>query len=81
MTDDNGLSAPGSKKGKLQRVILKMLRAREHQPDGLPTNTRFIYYELVRKPASFPSHARRARLADAPIRIRARQCSGCATRG
>jgi len=47
MTDDNDLSASGSKKGKLQRVILKMLRAREHQPDGLPTNTRFIYYELV----------------------------------
>jgi hypothetical protein len=43
----NGLSAPGTKKGKLQRIILKMLRAREHQPDGLPTNTRFIYYELV----------------------------------
>ena len=47
MTDNNGLSASGSKKGKLQRIILKMLRAREHQPDGLPTNTRFIYYELV----------------------------------
>ena len=28
MTDDNGLSEPGSKKGKLQRIILKMLRAR-----------------------------------------------------
>ena len=40
MTDNNGLSASGSKKGKLQRIILKMLRAREHQPDGLPTNTR-----------------------------------------
>ena len=47
MTDNNGLSASGSKKGKLQRIILKMLRAREYQPDGLPTNTRFIYYELV----------------------------------
>ena len=43
----DALSAPDTKKGRLQRTILDMLRAREHEPDGLPTSTRFIYYELV----------------------------------
>jgi hypothetical protein len=26
-----------------------MLRAREHEPDGLPTSTRFVYYELIQR--------------------------------
>jgi hypothetical protein len=43
------LSAPHTKRGRLQRTILEMLRAREHEPDGLPTSTRFIYYELVQR--------------------------------
>jgi hypothetical protein len=43
------LSAPHTKRGRLQRIILEMLRAREHEPDGLPTSTRFIYYELVQR--------------------------------
>ena len=42
-----GLSAAGTKAGQLQRTILEMLRARQDEPDGLPTSTRFIYYELV----------------------------------
>ena len=41
------LSAPNTKRGRLQRTCLELLQDREHQPDGLPTSTRFIYYELV----------------------------------
>jgi hypothetical protein len=41
------LTKPGSKSGELQRAILKRLREHEQQPDGLPTSTRFIFYELV----------------------------------
>ena len=40
------LSAPESNRGKLQRKLLAMLRDRER--DGLlPTNVRFLFYELV----------------------------------
>jgi hypothetical protein len=39
------LSAEGSKAGRLQRACLELLR--EHQRDGtLPTNGRFLFYEL-----------------------------------
>jgi hypothetical protein len=41
------LSAANTKRGRLQRTCLELLQDREHQPDGLPTSTRFIYYELV----------------------------------
>jgi hypothetical protein len=43
------ISAPNTKRGGLQRVCLEILLAREHEPDGLPTSTRFIYYELVQR--------------------------------
>lgn len=43
------LSAPDTKKGKLQRVVLEMLQAREDQPDALPTSVRFLFYELVQQ--------------------------------
>jgi hypothetical protein len=43
----DALSAPDSKRGRFQRTCLEMLQAREHEPDGLPTSTRFLYYELV----------------------------------
>jgi hypothetical protein len=43
------LSAPNTKRGCLQRTCLEILRAREDEPDGLPTSTRFIYYELVQR--------------------------------
>jgi hypothetical protein len=44
--NDEGLSRPDSAAGKLQRVLLKLLR--EHERDGaLPTNGRFLFYELI----------------------------------
>lgn len=44
------LSAPETQKGKLQRACLELLR--EHERDGaLPTNARFIFYELEQKGA------------------------------
>lgn len=45
---DEGLSAPDSKAGRLQRQCLERLKAHEQQPDGLPTSVRFIYYEFVK---------------------------------
>jgi hypothetical protein len=39
------LSAPESKKGRLQRACLELLREHEHD-DALPTNGRFLFYEL-----------------------------------
>lgn len=45
--DDVRLSAVGTKRGVLQRAILKILQEHERQDDGLPTSTRFIYYELI----------------------------------
>lgn len=45
-TTTNGLSAPHTEKGRLQRALLKRLRA--HQREGtLPTSIRFLFYELV----------------------------------
>jgi hypothetical protein len=46
MTDDLLLSRPNSDKGKLQRKLLAMLRARE-LIGMIPTNIRFLFYELV----------------------------------
>ena len=44
--NDEGLSRPDFAAGKLQRVLLKLLR--EHERDGaLPTNGRFLFYELI----------------------------------
>lgn len=41
----DGLSRPGTKAGRLQRAVLDVIR--EHEADGmLPTNGRFIFYEL-----------------------------------
>jgi hypothetical protein len=43
--DPDGLSAPDSKRGKLQRACLALLQ--EHERDGtIPTNGRFVFYEL-----------------------------------
>jgi hypothetical protein len=47
-TDDNKLSSADSAKGKLQRIVLDLLR--EHERDGaLPTSARFLFYELVQR--------------------------------
>jgi hypothetical protein len=42
----DGLSRPDSAQGKLQRILLKLLREHERD-DALPTNGRFLFYELV----------------------------------
>jgi hypothetical protein len=44
---DHLLAAANTKRGCLQRRLREMLRAREHQPDALPTSVRFLFYELV----------------------------------
>jgi len=42
----DGLSKETTKKGRLQRVCLDLLR--EHESDGaLPTSIRFLFYELL----------------------------------
>ena len=46
MIEDSLLSGPDTKKGKLQRACLAVLK--EHEADGaLPTSGRFIFYELL----------------------------------
>jgi hypothetical protein len=43
---EDRLSKPDSKKGRLQRACLELLR--EHETDGaLPTSIRFLFYELL----------------------------------
>jgi hypothetical protein len=48
--DERLLSDPNSKKGKLQRACLDVLRQHEREylrtGDGLPTNGHFVFYEL-----------------------------------
>jgi len=45
-----GLSSPDSARGKLQRICLELLREHEQQgQDGLPTNNRFLGYELIQR--------------------------------
>jgi hypothetical protein len=47
-TDDDRLSSPATAKGKLQRIVLDLLK--EHEHDGaLPTSARFLFYELVQR--------------------------------
>jgi hypothetical protein len=47
---DDLLSAPNSASGKLQRIVLELLREHEQQgEDGLPTNARFLGYELIQR--------------------------------
>jgi hypothetical protein len=59
MTD--GLAAPETKKGRLQRACLDLLR--EHEEDGaLPTSIRFLFYELVSRevvPKAYPAERSR----------------------
>jgi hypothetical protein len=46
---DHLLAAANTKSGRLQRACLEILRQHEQQPNGLPTSTRFIYYELIQR--------------------------------
>src|SRR5215471_15351173 len=42
------LSKPESKAGRLQRIVLELLR--EHEGAGaIPTSARFLFYELVQR--------------------------------
>jgi hypothetical protein len=44
------MSSPNCARGKLQRICLKLLREhREQGDDGLPTNNRFLAYELMQR--------------------------------
>jgi hypothetical protein len=44
------MSSPNCARGQLQRVCLKLLREhREQEEDGLPTNNRFLAYELMQR--------------------------------
>lgn len=48
--EPEGLSRPDSAAGKLQRILLGLLREHEAQgEDGLPTNNRFLAYELIQR--------------------------------
>ena len=61
---DDGLSAPDTEKGRLQRACLELLREHERDEDGLPTNGRFVFYELEQR-GIVPKHyagKKRARL-------------------
>jgi hypothetical protein len=46
--DDNVLSAPDSKYGRLQRACLELLRE-HHRKGDIPTNGRFLFYELEQR--------------------------------
>ena len=44
----NGLSSPNTKAGRLQRACLELLH--EHERNGdIPTNGRFLFYELEQR--------------------------------
>jgi hypothetical protein len=48
--EPEGLSSPNSACGKLQRICLELLHEHEAQgEDGLPTNNRFLGYELIQR--------------------------------
>jgi hypothetical protein len=42
------LSRPDSKGGRLQRIVLELLREHE-QAGAIPTSARFLFYELVQR--------------------------------
>lgn len=78
-TEDDGLSAPDSKAGRLQRACLALLR--QHERDGaIPTNVTFLFYELEQqgvipkayRDASGTKRARTLRqdISDATMRLR-----------
>jgi hypothetical protein len=60
-----GLSSPDSKCGKLQRICLELLREHEAQgEDGLPTNSRFLAYELIQRDVLKKQNEKGARRGD-----------------
>jgi hypothetical protein len=52
--DESALSSPDSKAGRLQRASLGLIRQHERD-DALPTNGRFVFYELEQASA-IPKH-------------------------
>ena len=71
-TDEAGLSAPHSAKGRLQRALLGLLRVHERE-DTLPTSNRFLFYELVQA-GIVPKAATGARRADQNL-LRPNSCT------
>jgi hypothetical protein len=61
-SDDGVLSKPDCERGKLQRKVLSMLRARD-EIGMIPTNVRFLYYELVQM-RFIAKHAKTVRRSD-----------------
>jgi hypothetical protein len=61
-TNDALLARPDCERGRLQRKLLLMLRARE-EIGMIPTNARFLYYELVQM-GFIPKHATTVRRSD-----------------
>jgi hypothetical protein len=60
----DGLSAPGTRSGRLERACLAVLR--EHETAGaLPTSARFVYYQL--KQAGYPLARYEARRDDQDV--------------
>lgn len=63
--EPEGLSDPNSKAGKLQRILLVLLREHEAQgDDGLPTNSRFLAYELIQRSVIIKRSEKGARRGD-----------------
>ena len=59
------LSSPDSARGKLQRICLELLREHEQQgKDGLPTNNRFLAYELIQRGILTKQNRKGARRGD-----------------
>ena len=59
------LSSPDSARGKLQRICLELLREHEQQgKDGLPTNNRFLAYELIQRGVLTKQNKKGARRGD-----------------
>jgi hypothetical protein len=79
------LSAPDTKRGKIQRLLLKLLIEHRDADDGLPTNGRFVFYELEQqgqarksKPGESPRTVGwppgRQDVTDDLMRLRERRC-------
>ncbi len=59
------LSSPDGARGKLQRICLELLHEHEQQgEDGLPTNNRFLAYELIQRGILTKQNEKGARRGD-----------------
>jgi hypothetical protein len=54
--DDPRLSKPSTKKGRTERVVLRLLLDHERN-QGLPTTVRFVFYELEQRGEAAPGRS------------------------